>query len=144
MKTGRPSCRDKVFAAMPGTINQVARRAGVAPSSAAKWLHIFAAERVAYISKWVQRRNGVVPFYRLRVMERSVGAPKPPPMTDAEYQRRFNEKNPGRRSEIRKAYEYRLKAPKIQAASWLSMLSTPIAKRKLSNRFPAAVELENA
>ena len=144
MRTGRPSHRDKVLAALPGTINQVAKRSGVSRSTVGKWLLILAAERLVYVSRWVSLRNGPVPFYRLRVRESSVDAPKPPPQTDADYQRRFNEKHPGRRAEIREAYYVRLKAPKIQAASWLALLSTPITKHKPSSRFPDAVEQENA
>lgn len=105
MRTGRPSVRDKVLTGLPGNINLVAKRAGVSPSSAGKWLGILNAERVVYISRWLPRKNGPVAFYRLRVRESSADAPKPQPMTDADYQRRYNERHPSRRSEIRQRYE---------------------------------------
>jgi len=112
MKTGRPSVRNKVLAGLPGNINLVAKRAGVSPSSAGKWLGILNAEHVVYISRWLPRKNGPVAFYRLRVKESSVDAPKPQPMTDADYQQRYNERHPGRRSEIRQRYESNLRAKK--------------------------------
>lgn len=147
MKTGRPSVREKVLAGLPGTINQVAKRSGVSASSSGKWLGILAGERLAYVSKWIERRNGPVPFYRLRVRESSVDAPKPAPKTDAEYQQRFNERNPGRRAEIRKDYERRVKSAmekrKQRLAAWAAPLTVVISKHKPSNTFPECVEMEN-
>ena len=113
-KTGRPSCREKVLEGLPGTINQVAKRSGVSPSSSSKWLGILNNDRIVYISRWISRRNGPVPFYRLRVKESSVDAPKPEALQDADYQKRYNERHPERRAEIRQRYEARQIAKKAR------------------------------
>jgi len=131
-KTGRPSCRDAVLEALPGTISQVARRSEVSQSSAGKWLAILNEESTVYISRWVRRKNGPVPFYRLRVKESSVDSPKPQALTNAEYQRRYEEKHPGRRAEIKAAYEERRKKArqqrKMKLASWAAPLTVAISK----------------
>ena len=143
-RTGRPSCRQKVLDGLPGTIAQVARRAGVSASSAGKWLGILNAERVVYLSKWVSRRNGPVPFYRLRVKESSVDAPRPPPMTEAEHQRRYDERHPHRRAEIRAAYEKRqrevMEKRRLRLAAWASPLTVVVSKQVLSDDFHKSID----
>jgi DNA-binding transcriptional ArsR family regulator len=137
-RTGRPSCLSAILEALPGTIAQVARRSGKSPSSAGKWLGILNAERVVYLSKWVQRRNGPVPFYRLRIKESSVDAPKPV-CTEQDYQQRYNERHPHRRAEIRAAYEQRQKEVmekrRQRLAAWASPLTVVVSKQVLSDDF---------
>lgn len=143
-RTGRPSCRSAILDALPGTIVQVARRSGKSPSSAGKWLGILHEERVVYLSKWVHRRNGPVPFYRLRVKESSKDAPKPAPLTDAETQQRYNERHPNRRTEIRKAYEQRqrevMEKRRQRLAAWASPLTVVVSKQVLSDDFHRSID----
>lgn len=145
-RTGRPSCRSAILAALPGTIMQVAKRANKSPSSAGKWLTILHAERVVYLCKWVQRRNGPVPFYRLRIKESSVDAPKPV-CTDMDYQRRYDERHPHRRAEIRKAYEQRqrevMEKRRQRLAAWAAPLTVVVSEAVPAKNFPKRVEVEN-
>ena len=129
MKTGRPSVHNKVLAGLPGNINLVAKRAGVSPSSAGKWLGILNTERVVYISRWLPRKNGPVAFYRLRVKESSVDASRPQPKTDADYQQRYNERHPGRRSEIRQRYEAKQSAKKQRIKTLFAPLLSNSSKQ---------------
>lgn len=146
-RTGRPSCRSAILDALPGTIVQVARRSGKSPSSAGKWLGILHEERVVYLSKWVHRKNGPVPFYRLRVKESSKDAPKPAPLTDAEIQQRYNERYPNRRTEIRKAYEQRqrevMEKRRQRLAAWALPLTVVVSEAVPAKNFPQRVEVEN-
>jgi len=108
-KLGRPSCRNKVLAALPGIRSQVAKRADVAVSSAGKWLLILHAEGLLYIAQWrTQKGNGArLPLYKLKVTGLEKDRPRPPPLDEADYQRRYDERHPHRRAEIRAAYEQR-------------------------------------
>ena len=142
-RTGRPSCRSAILAALPGTIMQVAKRAKKSPSSAGKWLTILHAERVVYLCKWVQRRNGPVPFYRLRIKESSVDAPKPV-CTDMDYQRRYDERHPHRRAEIRAAYEQRqrevMEKRRQRLAAWARPLTVAVSPPVLSDDFHRSID----
>jgi len=131
-KIGRPDCRDKVLQVLPGHVSVIAKRANVSVSSAGKWLRILNEEGVVYIAKWIERRNGPVASYKLKTKETQLDAPKPAPKTDAEHQRRFKERHPGRREEIREAYEQRVKAKALQhkqrLAAWAAPLTTVVSK----------------
>src|SRR6478736_4741006 len=110
-KMGRPDCRAKVLAALPGIRSQVAKRAGVAVSSAGKWLVILHGEGLLYISGWrTQKNNGArLPLYKRKVTGKEVDKPRPPALGEATYQQRYNERHPHRRAEIGRAYEQRQK-----------------------------------
>lgn len=145
-KNGRPSCRDKVFGALPGIRSQVAKRAGVAVSSAGKWLLILHAEGLLYISEWMtQENNGArLPLYRLKVTGLEQDVPRPPPLDEADYQRRYDERHPGRRAEIRAAYEQRqrevMAKRKRRLAAWALPLTVVVSKPRPAKSFPESVE----
>lgn len=149
-KIGRPQCRDKVLAALPGIRTRVAQRAGVAVSSAGKWLLIMHGEGLLYISDWrTQKHNGArLPLYKLKVTGKEVDKPRPPPLEQEDYQRRYHERHPHRRAEIRKAYELRqkevLEKRRQRMAAWAAPLSVVISKPRPAKKFPAAVERENS
>lgn len=149
-KIGRPSCREKVLAALPGIRSQVAKRAGVAISSAGKWLLILHAEGLLYISQWrTQKGNGArLPLYKLKVTGLEKDRPRPPALDEADYQRRFEERHPGRRAEIRAAYEQRqrevMAKRKQRLAAWALPLTVVVSKPQLAKNFPESVERDNA
>jgi predicted ArsR family transcriptional regulator len=133
-KMGRPDCRDKVLAALPGIRSQVAKRAGVAVSSAGKWLDILHKEGLLYISQWrTQKGNGArLPLYKLKVTGKEVDRPRPPALGEETYQQRYNERHPHRRTEIRKAYEERQRQAALKRkkaiAAWAAPLTTVVSK----------------
>lgn len=57
-KKGRPSHREKVFNALPGTRAQIARKSGVSTASVGAWLAVFKAEGIAHIARWRVPRIG--------------------------------------------------------------------------------------
>lgn len=148
-KMGRPTVREKVFAALPGIRSRVAERAGVAVSSAGVWLDAFHAEGLTYISQWLtQKNNGArLPLYKLKAKGTEVDKPRPPPLGESTYQNRFNERHPHRRAEIRAAYEKRLREAqekrKQRLAAWALPLTVVVSKAKLSKNFPKSVEKQN-
>lgn len=145
-KVGRPSHRDKVLAALPGIRSQVAKRADVAVSSAGKWLDAFHAEGLVYISQWrTKKGNGArLPLYKLKVTGLEKDRPRPPPLDEADYQKRFHERHPHRRAEIRAAYEQRqrevMAKRKQRLAAWALPLTVVVSKPVLRDHFHREVD----
>jgi len=130
-KMGRPSVRDKVLTALPGIRSRVAKRAGVAVSSAGLWIDALHAEGLIYISEWrTQKNNGArLPLYRFKVKGTEVDKPKPPALGEAVYQQRYNERHPERRAEIRQRYEARQIAKKARIKTLFAPLMSNSTKQ---------------
>lgn len=147
-KVGRPSHRDKVLAALPGTRAQIARKSGVSTASVGTWLAVLKAEGIAHIARWRTPRIGQrLPIYHACEAPGKPDVPRPAALTDQEYQRRFNERHPGRRAEIRAAYEQRqrevMAKRKQRLAAWALPLTVVVSPPQLSRNFPEEVERTN-
>lgn len=57
-KTGRPSCRDKILVALPGTRTQLAKKSGASSASVGKWVAILRAEGLIRIGGWRRSHMG--------------------------------------------------------------------------------------
>lgn len=98
MKTGRPELRDKVIAALPGTLAQIERKSGVSGTSARRWTSRLRKEGVIHIGGW--RRSS--PGGKQPVFVMGAGEDKPPPktLTPAQIRKRFRKRHPERFKEI--------------------------------------------
>lgn len=104
MKTGRPSLRQAVLAAMPGTRAQLTKKAGVGSATVGKWLAILRAENVVRVAKWKRSKNGAKqPIFELGD---APDAKPPKTLTNAQSSARFRRRHPERQKEI-KATHYR-------------------------------------
>jgi len=147
-KVGRPSHRDKVLAALPGTRAQIARKSGVSTASVGTWLAVFKAEGIAHIARWRTPRIGQrLPIYQASEAPGKPDVPRQAALTDKDYQRRFEDRHPGRRAEIRAAYEQRqrevMAKRKQRLAAWALPLTVVVSPPQLSKTFPEEVERTN-
>jgi len=144
-KKGRPSHREKVFNALPGTRAQIARKSGVSTASVGAWLAVFKAEGIAHIARWrVPRIGQRIPIYQACEAPGKPDMPRPAPFTGSESQKRFEERNPGRLAEIRAAYEQRqrevMAKRKQRLAAWALPLTVVVSKPQPAKNFPESVE----
>lgn len=118
MKTGRKPLRDKVFAALPGTLSQIERKSGASGSSVTKWIAVFKREQLIHIGGWRRSQSAMQPVYVLGYGE---DKPRPRPYTDSELQARFRKKNPERRAEVKRKSAARCKMRK-HGCGWMAAL----------------------
>lgn len=107
MKTGRPSLRDKVLAALPGTRSQLERKSGVSEATVGKWLSILRKEGAIHIGGWRRSYRGAKqPIFVL-----GAGEDKKPPktLTQAQSDARFRKRHPERHKEIQELSYQRCK-----------------------------------
>lgn len=120
-KTGRPSVRDSVFKALPGTIKQVVKKSGTSDSSVRLWLTTMHKAGEIHISAWRHTQGAKQPYY-------SVGAgedkPPPPNFTEQEYRERYEKKHPGRVREIKTKSERKRRVKNKLKAAGHSFLLT--------------------
>lgn len=75
----------------PHTQAMLMERCGLAPYTVVKWLRILRNQQLVFVSKWERNRSGrPSAFWEWGYKEPS--APRPKPMTDAEYCARYRAK----------------------------------------------------
>lgn len=118
-KMGRPSLRQKVIDAMPGTRAELTKKAGVGSATVGKWLAILRAEKVVRVGSWRRSRKGAKrPVF---VLGSAPDAKEPKTYTWREIDARFKKRHPGRKAEIKAAYYRRVKT-RERGHGWLATL----------------------
>lgn len=102
-KKGRPSLREKVIAALPGTRAEIEKKSGVSEATVGKWLSILRAEGAVHIGKW---RRAVLSGSKRPVFVLGAGVDAKPPktLTPQQSQKRYRKRHPGRRAASVAAY----------------------------------------
>ncbi len=98
VKAGRPSKRDLVIAALPGTHHQLAKKSDVSISTVGKWIAILRKEGAIHVTGWRRSHRGSKqPVFTLGPGE---DKPEPKTLTQAQSDARFRKRNPERHKEI--------------------------------------------
>ncbi|MBV8649705.1 hypothetical protein [Paludibacterium sp.] len=121
-KIGRPSVRQAVFDALPGTIKQVAKKSGASGGSTRYWLKQMHIAGEIHIGGW-RRSQGA----KQMVYHAGPGNDKPEPrtFTQAEMLARFEKKHPGRHRDIKNASArraYRREKLDAKGCGWMAAL----------------------
>jgi hypothetical protein len=100
MKSDPRILKDRVIAALPGTRQQIQRRAQVGSTTVSKWLRILRQDGAVHISGWRRSHQGS----KQPIFSWGAGEDKPPPktLTPEQSTKRFRKRHPERFKELQR------------------------------------------